>query len=443
MAGSGTQQHRLALTLRALRHRNFRLFTAGQSVSLIGTWMQQVAVGWLVYRLTESAFMLGLVSFVSLGPAFFIAPFAGELADRYSKHRIVIMTQAAMMVQALLLGVLVVTDHITVGWILVLMGVLGVAIGFDIPTRQAFLIDMVEDRADLPNAIALNSSIFNAARLVGPAIAGFAIAVIGEGWVIIVNGVTYIAVLASLLALRIERPARVRGRAAVLHRVADGFRYAFRFAPIRAVLLLVAVVSLLGVPFSVLLPVIATEVLDGGPRTLGLLMSAIGLGALAGALLLASRSSVRGLGRVIVVTATLFGASLVLLAFARSMMLALPLLMLAGFGMMAQMASSNTVLQTLVQDDMRGRVMSFYSMAFMGMAPIGSLIIGAVAARLGAPAAIGLGGAACVIAAILFGRRLPALREIVRPIYVQLGIIPELARGVQAATHQISPHVED
>lgn len=439
MPQSTAPRSRLALTLRALRHRNFRLFTAGQSLSLIGTWMQQVAVGWLVYRLTESAFLLGLVSFVSLGPGFIIAPLAGEIADRYSKHRIVIMTQIAMMMQALLLGVLVVTDHITVGWILVLMGVLGVAIGFDVPTRQAFLIDMVDDRDDLPNAIALNSSIFNAARLVGPAIAGFAIAAIGEGWVIIANGVSYIAVLASLFALRIERPARVRDRDPVLDRLRDGFSYAFGFAPLRAVLMLVAVVSLLGVPFSVLLPVIASDVLQGGPRTLGLLMSATGLGALAGALMLASRSTVVGLGRVIVGSATLFGGSLVLLAFVRSMTFALPLLMLAGFGMMLQMASSNTVLQTLVRDDMRGRVMSFYSMAFMGTAPIGSLVIGAVAGRYGAPAAIGVGGAACVVAAFTFGRRLPALREIVRPIYVRMGILPELARGVQSATHQVTP----
>lgn len=441
MAEPAPQPHRLALTLRALRHRNFRLFTAGQSISLIGTWMQQVAVGWLVYRLTGSAFLLGLVSFVSLGPGFFIAPFAGELADRYSKHRIVIVTQVAMMLQALLLGVLVVTDHITIGWILVLMGVLGVAIGFDVPTRQAFLIDMVEDRDDLPNAIALNSSIFNAARLVGPAIAGFAIAVVGEGWVIVINGVSYVAVLASLFAMRMDRP-RVRGRGPVLRRVGDGFRYAFGFRPIRAVLMLVAVVSLLGVPFTVLLPVMASDVLGGGPRTLGLLMSATGMGALAGALFLASRNTVLGLGRVIVVSATLFGASLVLLVFARSLLLALPLLALAGFGMMAQMAASNTVLQTLVHDEMRGRVMSFYSMAFMGTAPIGSLLIGAIAGRFGAPAAIGMGGGVCILAAFLFARRLSVLREIVRPVYERLGILPELARGVQAATHQVTPDVE-
>jgi MFS family permease len=433
---------RLTHLLRALRHRNFRLFTMGQSISLIGTWMQQVAIGWLVYRLTGSPFLLGLVSFVSLGPGFVIAPLAGELADRYSKRQIVIITQLVMMIQALVLGGLVLSGAVTIGWILVLMGVLGVATGFDIPARQAFLIDMVGDRRDLPNAIALNSSIFNGARLVGPAIAGFAIAAVGEGWVIVINGASYIFVLGSLLAMRITQPGRTGNQGAVLRRMADGFRYAFGFAPIRAILGLVAVVSLLGVPFGVLLPVIATDVLAGGPRTLGMLMSATGLGALAGALYLASRSTVRGLGRVIVGAATLFGTSLILLTFARSLTVALPLLLLAGFGMMAQMASSNTVLQTLVPDDMRGRVMSFYTMAFMGTAPIGSLLMGMLAARAGAPAAIGLGGAACVASAFYFGRRLPVLREIVRPIYQQMGILPEVARGIQAATHHATPDTD-
>jgi MFS family permease len=438
----GVGSARLAFALRALRHRNFRLFTVGQSLSLIGTWMQQVAVAWLVYGMTQSSFMLGLVGFVSLGPGFVIAPFAGELADRYSRHRIVIVTQAVMMVQALALGTLVLSGHITIGWILALMGVLGIATGFDIPARQSFLIDMVGDRQDLPNAIALNSSIFNGARLVGPAIAGFAIAAVGEGWVIVLNGFSYLAVLGSLLAMRVPAAQRAP-RGAVLRRMGEGFRYAWHFRPVRAILALVATVSLLGVPFTVVLPVIATEVLDGGPRTLGLLMGATGLGALSGALFLASRETVRGLGRIIVFSATLFGASLVIFAFARSLFAALPLLALAGFGMMAQMASSNTVLQTLVPDDMRGRVMSFYTMAFMGTAPLGSLLIGAVAGRIGATATIALGGTACMAAAVVFGRRLPVLREIVRPIYVRLGILPEVARGIQAATHQATPETDD
>ena len=434
---------RITAAFRALRHRNFRLFTAGQSLSLIGTWMQQVAIGWLVYRMTGSAFLLGLVAFAAQGPGFILAPFAGELADRFNKHRIVIVTQIVMMVQALALAALVLTDHVTVAWILVLMTVLGAAVGFDIPARQSFLIEMVDDRADLPNAIALNSSIFNAARLVGPAIAGFAIAALGEGWVILLNGLSYVFVIGALLRMKIppRRDARPSGR--VLKRMREGFEYAFDFRPIRAVLGLVAVVSLLGVPFSVLLPVIATEVLGGGPRTLGLLMSATGCGALAGALYLAGRSTVLGLGRVIVWCATLFGSALVLIPFADSLLLALPLLALAGFGMMAQMASSNTVLQTLVDDDKRGRVMSFYTMAFTGTAPVGSLLLGSLASRFGAPAAIATGGAVCIAAGLLFARRLPALRQIVRPIYARMGILPEVARGIQAATHQTTPLTED
>ena len=430
---------RLTEAFRALRHRNFRLFTTGQSLSLIGTWMQQVAIGWLVYRLTNSAFLLGLTAFVAQGPGFLLAPFAGELADRFNKHRIIIVTQTIMMLQALVLGALVLTDHVTMGWILVMMAILGAATGFDVPARQSFLIDMVDDRADLPNAIALNSSIFNAARLVGPAIAGFAVAAVGEGWVILLNGASYIFVLAALLSMKIRPRADARPRGAVLRRMREGFEYAFDFQPIRAVLIMVATVSLLGVPFSVLMPVIATDILGGGPRTLGLLMAATGFGALAGALFLAARTTVLGLGKVMIWCATLFGAALVLLAFADTLLLALPLLVLAGFGMMAQMASSNTVLQTLVDDDKRGRVMSFYTMAFTGTAPLGALLLGWVAGRFGAPAALALGGAACLVAAVYLARRLPSLRQIVRPIYTRMGILPEVARGIQAATHQTTP----
>ena len=431
-----------AFALRALRHRNFRLFTIGQTISLIGTWMQQVAVGWLVYRLTGSALLLGLVGFVSQGPGFLLAPIAGVLADRLNKHRIVFTTQLIMMVQALLLGTLVLTDQITIGWILMLMAVLGGATGFDIPARQSFLIDMVGDRDDLPNAIALNSSMFNAARLVGPAIAGFAIAGFGEGWVIMLNGISYVAVLAALAAMRL--PTYERGRSGpVLRGLHEGLGYAFGFLPIRMVLLLVATVSLLGVPFSVLLPVVATETLGGGPRTLGLLMGATGLGALGGALFLAARSTVIGLGRIIMIAAIGFGTALVLFAFSASLWTSVVLLVAAGFGMMTQMASCNTVLQTIVDDDKRGRVMSFYTMAFTGTAPIGSLLLGFLADHVGAPAAIGVGGAVCITAGIVFGRRLPMLRRLIRPIYARLGILPEVARGIQAATHQTTPEVDD
>jgi MFS family permease len=348
-----------------------------------------------------------------------------------------------MMFQALALGLLVLTEAVTIGWILALMAVLGAASGFDIPARQSFLIELVDDRDDLPNAIALNSSIFNGARLVGPAIAGFAIAAVGEGWVIVLNGISYVAVLAGLFAMRIAPRPEPPPPTPVLRRLAEGFRYAYGFPPIRRILLLVATISLLGVPYTVLLPVVATDVLGAGPRTLGMLMAATGLGALSGALFLASRPSVRGLGRVMVLSATLFGAALVVFAFARNLVLGLPLLVMAGFGMMAQMASSNTVLQTIVDDDKRGRVMSFYTMAFIGTAPFGSLILGTLAHRLGVSWAIAIGGVACILAAASFGRSLPVLRELVRPIYVRQGIIPEVARGIQAATHQTTPQTED
>lgn len=443
MAPPATGTNRIAFALRALRHRNFRLFTFGQSISLVGTWMQQVAVGWLVYRLTGSPLLLGVVGFVAQGPSFFLAPLSGVLADRYEKRRLVMLTQVVMMLQALTLAALVLSDRITIGWIVVLMAVLGAATGFDIPARQSFLIEMVGDREDLPNAIALNSSMFNAARLVGPAIAGIAVALVGEGWVILLNGLSYGAVLASLSMMRIPAPRRRSHQGEVFRHMVEGFHYAWAAVPIRLLLTLVATTSLVGAPFTVLLPVIARETLGGGPETLGLLMSAIGLGALGGALFLASRSTVVGLGRVITAGALLFGTALVGVALSRALWLTLPLLMAAGFGMMSQMAACNTVLQTIVEDDKRGRVMSLYTMAFIGTAPLGSLLIGAAAARLGTALTIGVGGAVVVAAGAHFATRLPLIRRHVRPIYERLGIIPEVARGIQAATQQTTPEPED
>ena len=439
----GMGRRRVSHALRALRHRDFRLFIIGQSISLIGTWMQQVAVGWLVYRLTSSPVLLGLVGFVAQGPSFFLAPLAGVLADRHNKRRIVLVTQVVMMVQAIALGALVLSGRVTMVWIVLLMSVLGATIGFDTPARQSFLIEMVQDRDDLPNAIALNSSMFNLARLIGPAIAGLAIAVVGEGWVILLNGISYVAVLASLLLMRAGPPAARAPRGRVLGHMAEGFRYAFGFPPIRMVLTHVAVVSLFAVPFTVLLPVVAGETLGGGPETLGFLMSAIGLGALIGALYLASRSSVRGLGRIIALTAMLFGASLLAVSVSRLLWLSVLCLGLAGFGMMAQMASSNTVLQTIVDDDKRGRIMSLYTMAFLGVSPIGSLLAGFVADLIGANATIGLGGLASIAAGVVFAARLPLIRQHVRPIYERLGILPEVARGIQAATQQVTPQTEE
>jgi MFS family permease len=347
-----------------------------------------------------------------------------------------------MMVQAFTLAALVLTGTVAVWHIIALMAVLGCLSGFDIPARQAFLLEMVGSRDDLPNAIALNSSVFNAARLVGPAIAGFVVASVGEGVCILLNAVSYAAVLTALSAMRIGRRSVPTATGGVFARIREGFDYAFGFAPIRAILLMVATTSVVAVPFTVLLPVIATDVLDGGARTLGFLMSATGLGALAGALYLASRHSVRGLGRVIVGAAALFGIGLIGTALSRTTALSVTFLAVAGFGMMAQMASSNTVLQTIVDDDKRGRVMSLYSMAYIGMAPLGSRLAGALASRIGAPLTIAAGGALGIGTAVVFRTRLPALREEVQPIYARLGILPEVARGIQAVTHQTTPREE-
>jgi MFS family permease len=433
---------RVAFALRALRHRNFRLFIAGQSISLIGNWMQQVAMGWLVYRLTSSAFLLGLVAFGAQGPSFILAPFAGVLADRMNRRRIIIAAQAVMMVQASILTVLVFTNSVEFWHVLVLSSVFGCASAFDIPARQSFLLEMIGNREDLPNAIALNSSIFNAARLVGPAVAGFMIAQFGEGVAFLSNAASYIAVLAALLMIRVTPRPRVAGAANILSNLREGFSYAYNFPPIRDVLLLVAVVALFGVPFSVLMPVIAVNTLQGDARTLGFLMSATGFGALSGALFLAARESVRGLSRVVVASATLFGTSLIGFAFSRSLILSCALLVFAGFGMMVQMAGSNTFLQTVVHDDKRGRIMSLYTMAFIGVAPFGSLLAGALADRIGAAITIASGGLVCLVGVLLFARRIPVFRELVRPIYQELGIIPEVASGIQAATQLTQPPEE-
>lgn len=429
---------RLRFALRALRHRNFRLFTAGQSVSLIGNWMQQVAMGWLVYRLTNSAFLLGLVSFAAASPVFFLGPFAGVIADRANRHRVVIIMQALMMIQASVLAFLVYTGRVEYWHVLMLSVVFGVINAFEIPARQAFLLEMVKSKEDLPNAIALNSSIFNGARLVGPAIAGFIIAAFGEGIAFIINAISYLAVLAALLAMTIERREKKAIRGRVFSSLRAGFEYGLGFMPIRVVLNLVAAAALFGVPFTVLLPVFAVEVLDGDARTLGLLMSATGVGALSGALFLAARESVRGLSRVITNCATLFGASLVFFGLSRLLWLSMISLAIGGFGMMVLMAAANTFLQTVAADDKRGRIVSMYTMAYIGLSPFGSLMAGALAQVVTAPITVALGGVVTVIAAALFGRQIPEFRELVRPIYQELGIIPEVATGIQAATQLTS-----
>jgi len=393
-----------------------------------------LATSWLVWRLTHSAVMLGVVGFVGQIPTFVLSPFAGVWVDRLDRYRVLLSAQTLACLQSFALAALTLTGVIQVWHILALQAFQGCINAFDTPSRQALLIDMIEDRADLSNAIALNSSMVNGARLVGPSVAGLLVAWVGEGWCFLLDGVTYFAVIGSLLAMRLARRRPPPSGKKVLHDLAAGFRYAFGFAPIRAVLLLLALVSLFGMPYTVLMPVIAERTLGGGPHTLGFLMGASGIGAIVGALRLATRTTVVGLGRLIPWAAALFGAGLATFGLSRWMPLSLLLMVPVGFGFMTQMASSNTVIQTLVREEMRGRVMSFYAMSFMGMMPFGSLLAGAVASRIGAPWTVVCGGGVCILGAMYFRRRLPRLREIVRPIYVERGILPEVATGIGSAT---------
>lgn len=426
--------------LRALKYRNYRLFFGGQVVSLIGTWITMTATSWLVYRVTGSALLLGVVGFAGQFPAFAAGPFAGIFVDRWNRHRLLVVTQTISMLQSFALAALVFSGHITLSAIIALSVVQGLVNAFDMPGRQAFLLTMVENRADLGNAIALNSSMVNLARLLGPSIAGAVIAATNEGWCFFIDGISYLAVIVALLRMRIAARAEARvERPHALQQFREGFSYAFGFKPIRSIILLLALVSLVGVPYSILMPVFATAVFGGGPHTLGLLMTASGCGALLGALWLAQRRTVVGLGRVIPSASALFGAGLILFSFTQMLWLALPCLTVAGFGFMVQMASSNTVIQTIVDDEKRGRVMSFYMMAFLGTAPFGSLIAGWLSQRIGAPNTLRIGGLCCIGGAIWFASALPSIRKAVRPIYVRLGILPEVASGIANAAELTVP----
>ena len=409
---------------RALRHPNYRLFFIGQAISLVGTWMTQVATAWLVYRLTGSALLLGVVGFSSQIAAVGLAPLAGVLSDRGGHRRILVVTQILSALQSLALAILALTGAVRVAQIIALSVFQGVINSFDIPTRQAFLVEMVGDRADLSNAIALNSSVFNGARLLGPCLAGFVIAAGGEGICFLIDSVSYWAVIVTLLMMRLRvRPARP-ARPPILHELREGISYAIGFFPIRALLLLVAFSSLVAMPYGVLLPVVAKQTLHGGPSTLGLLTGMSGLGALIGGLYLASRKSVRGLIRVTAAAGILFSAGLMFFAAAQALWMALVSLFIIGFSMIVQMAASNTVLQTLVEDDKRGRVMSLYLLAFMGMVPWGSLWVGSLATHIGLSRTLFLEGAISLVGTLLFAKQLPQLRVLVRPVYVRMGIIP-------------------
>jgi MFS family permease len=428
--------------LRALQSRNYRLFFAGQSVSLVGTWMQQVAMSWLVYRLTGSALLLGVVGFAGQIPTFFVAPLAGVLADRWNRRRLLLCTQILAMLQATLLAAFVLTGIIEVWHLVALSGLLGLINAFDIPVRQSFVVELVDSREDLGNAIALNSSMVNGARLIGPSLAGILIAAVGEAVCFLINAASYLAVIAAIAAIRLSRADPRDGRKHLLHELHEGFAYAFGFPPIRAILVTIALIGLVGMPYAVLLPVFAREVLGGGARTYGFLMTAAGLGALAGTLFLASRRSVVGLERIIAIATGLFGLAIIGFAFSRILPLSLGFLSLAGFGAMALIASSNTVVQTIVDDEKRGRVMSLFTMAFLGMTPLGSLIAGAAAGSIGARNTLIGGGLACLVTGAAFARKLPAMRKLVRPIYVRMGIVKEVATGLQAASELTVPPEE-
>lgn len=432
---------RLGSVSRALSHRNYRLFFSGQSVSLVGTWITRVATSWLVYRLTGSAEWLGIVGFAGQIPVFLLSPIAGVWVDRLDRYRVLLWTQVLAALQSFALAALALTGAIQVWHVLALQAAQGVINAFDTPARQAAMVDMIEDRAVLPNAIALNSTMVNGARLIGPTIAGMLIVWVGEGWCFLLDGFSYLAVIASLLAMRMP-PRAPRGRASSMREdLRAGFRYVLGFEPVRATLLLLAASSLLGMPYTVLMPIVADRILHGGAHTLGFLTGAAGVGALAGAAYLASRSSVLGLGRAIAVSAILFGAALIAFSYSTRLWLSLFILSFAGLGFMVNLAASNTVLQTLVDEELRGRVMAFYSMAFIGVAPFGSLWAGAMADRIGAPATIRIGGALLVLAAAWFARVLPRLRAQARPIYVRRGILPEVAGGLGSAS-ALSQEVE-
>jgi MFS family permease len=386
-------------------------------VSLIGTWMQMVAQAWLIYRLTGSATLLGLSGFASQIPVFLLAPLGGVIADRVNRHRIVVATQAVMMVLALALAALTLSGRIEIWHIFAIAALLGVANAFDIPARQAFVVEMV-GREDLVNAIALNSSMVNGARVVGPAVAGIVVAAVGEGWCFLLNGLSYVAVIGALLLMRLGERPRVVSGASAWESVVEGFVYSWQTAPVRALLLLLGLVSLMGMPYAVLMPIFADQILGGGANAYGLLMSASGVGALAGAASLTVRRTVRGLGRWVAVSAIGFGVSLIAFSFSRSLWLSAVVLVPAGFCMMLEMAASNTLIQSMIPDRLRGRVMSVYSMMFMGMAPMGALMAGALAGPLGAPATVAIGGMACIVGGLIFGARLPTLRGPARELIV-------------------------
>jgi MFS family permease len=401
----------LQFLVRALGSRNFRLFFFGQAVSLIGTWMQLIAMRWLVYRLTKSELMLGMVGFISDAPLFLLVPFAGVLADRLKRHRIMVVTQSLSALQAALLALLVLTDQVAVWHVFVLGGLLGIVSAFDITARQAFIVDIIEERANLPNAIALNSFIFNGALLVGPAVAGILIAMVGEGPCFALNSLSYLAVLGALFLMKIPEKTFSASPLDFKAAIMEGAAYTFTSVPMRSIMMLVAAVSLVAASYTLLMPVFAEDILRGGPRVFGYLMSATGVGALAGAIFLASRRRLKGLAEMIVIAGALYGVGLVALSFSSSLAIALIIALALGISLMLQMASSNTIVQSIVDDQKRGRVMSLFVMARRGIESLGSLLFGAIANWVGTPRTLMIGGVFCLLAVAAFATKLRSIRH--------------------------------
>lgn len=438
----------LRFMLRAFEYPNYRLFFGGQLVSLVGTWISLVASQWLVLGLAqeqhpgEEPLWLGLVGFAGQIPIFLITPLAGVWLDRLNRHRVLMLTQFLSMLQSFALGTLAYLDVVTIPQVIALNAFQGVVNAFDIPARQSFVVDLIENRKDLGNAIALNSSMVHLSRLLGPLVGGVLIAFFNEAACFFIDGASYFAVLLALSLMRVTMPKREGAHPRVLAALGEGFRYSFGFAPVRTLLLMTAVTSLTTMSQSVLLPVFAKEIYRGGATEYGFLLGAAGFGAFVGSMYLASRSSVIGLGRVIWIACASLGIAFLSLSIAPSLWIALPILVVSGGAMVTQMASCNTLLQTIVDDDKRGRVMSLFTMAFMGMAPFGSLLAGRLATYWGAPRTIALSGAVCMAASIAFALYLPRLRPLVRTIYVRRGILPEVAEGLQASSTPPLPSTE-
>lgn len=411
---------------RSLRNRNYRLYFTGQAISLIGTWMQQVALGWLIYRLTNSAALLGLVAFAGQIPSLLFSPFAGTLADRMDRHKLYVWTQVLAMGEALALAALTLSGHAHISGIIILGAIAGLINAVAMPTQQALLVELIEQPEDLTNAIGLNSSLMNATRLVGPAIAGVLVAWVGEGMCFLLNGLSYIGVLIALLQMHVTPRPKAAHSAPMLAHMREGIRYAMGFSPIRAIILFIGTISLAGMSYMVLMPVFAKTILHGDAQTLGWLTGSSGVGALAGALLLANRQQIMGIGRWITGASVLFSLGLIAFSLSQSIWLSMGILAATGFGMMIMFGSCNMVMQTLVDEDKRGRVMSLFTMAFMGMMPFGSLLTGWLGDVIGVPHTLQIGGVICLLTTAWFVWQIPTMRVAARPVLVQKGFIDEV-----------------